>query len=46
MIEAIFIELCKWVGRFFLWVWAVPAGVIFLGYLIYILTSICKELRK
>ena len=34
------------VGKFFLLFGIVPAGVIFLGYVIYIIAKILQELRK
>ncbi len=34
------------VGRFFLLVWIVPAGIVVLAYLVYIVVMIIREFRK
>jgi len=34
------------VGRFFLLVWIVPAGIVFLAYLVYIVVMIIREFRR
>lgn len=38
--------VCGAVGQFFLLVWILPAGLIFLAYLIYIIVMTVKEFRK
>lgn len=34
------------VGKFFLYFVIIPAGIIFLGYVIYIVMEVIKEIRK